>query len=56
MGKYCIVQRVGFLEDQLNQLEVRLNQIDTPVHTPEVIDLMSDGDDVVEVGSGCDNV
>jgi len=39
----ALQQRVGFLEDQLNQMEVRLNRIGPP--TPEVIDLTSDEDE-----------
>jgi len=43
----ALQQRVGFLEDQLNQMEVRLNRVDPPAYTPEVIDLTSDDDDEV---------
>jgi len=43
----ALQQRVGFLEDQLNQMEVRLNRVDPPPYTPEVIDLTSDEDDEV---------
>jgi len=43
----ALQQRVGFLEDQLNQMEVRLAHVGPP--TPEVIDLTSDEDDDVEV-------
>jgi len=46
----ALQQRVGFLEDQLNRLEVRLDHVGPP--TPEIIDLTSDEDDDVEVGSG----
>jgi len=43
----ALQQCVGFLEDQLNQIEVRLNCVDPPAYTPEVIDLTSDEDDEV---------
>jgi len=46
----ALQQRVSFLEDQLSQLEVRLNCIDPPARAVEVIDLTGDED---EVGSGC---
>ena len=45
----ALQHRVGFLEDQLNQLEVRLDRALPPVRAVEVIDLTSDED---EVGSG----
>jgi len=45
----ALQQRVGFLEDQLNQMEVRLDHMALPVRAVEVIDLTSDED---EVGSG----
>jgi len=43
----ALQQRVSFLEDQLNQMEVRLNRVDPPAYVPEVIDLTSDEDDEV---------
>jgi len=43
----ALQQCVGFLEDQLNQMEVRLNCVDPPAYAPEVIDLTSDEDDEV---------
>jgi len=43
----ALQQRVGFLEDQLNQMEVRLNRVDPLAYAPEVIDLTSDDDDEV---------
>ena len=43
----ALQQRVGFLEDQLNQMEVKLNCVDPPAYAPEVIDLTNDEDDEV---------
>jgi len=45
----ALQQCVGFLEDQLNQMEVRLDRMVPPPRAVEVIDLTSDED---EVGSG----
>jgi len=43
----ALLQRVGFLEDQLNQLEVRLDRMAPPARAVEVIDLTSDENDEV---------
>jgi len=43
----ALQQHVGFLEDQLNQMEVRLNCVDPLAYIPEVIDLTNDEDDEV---------
>jgi len=42
----ALQQRVGFLEDQLNQMEVRLDRLVPPPRAVEVIDLTSDEDEV----------
>jgi len=44
----ALQQRVGFLEDQLNQIEVRLDHMVPPPRAVEVIDLTSDEDEVRE--------
>jgi len=43
----ALQQRVGFLEDQLNQMEVKLDCMVPPARAVEVIDLTSDEDDEV---------
>ena len=44
----ALQQRVGFLEDQLNQMEVKLDRLVPPPRAVEVIDLTSDEDEVRE--------
>jgi len=45
----ALQQCVGFLEDQIGQLETRLNCVDPPAYAPEVIDLTNDEEDMVVV-------
>jgi len=49
----ALQQRVGFLEDQLNQMEVRLEHLVPPPRAVEVIDLTSDEDEVRKWACDC---